>query len=310
MSAEEIDVTGSAGTGTDAAAGAGAEGDTGGATEQAPSRRRRWIVLVVLGVLVTCAVGSCCALLPSGRLTGGTGEPGSGRTGWSLTGAVSDAVGSLDVIPGILDGSTDSLGNPRIREEDVDTSPEAVQGRIEIAADARMDVERMVAYFYPAFEAETYYAIDAASGSGASTFHIIARHRETPGFMITFFAQRTPADSPRGSDDPVIAYRDAESGVWWLHPQTRDRGLGRTFGPEAVLDGGEVEQIARSFAQAHPGSVVTQVTRASEERIVMRGIRTAELEDWYDDFTTFESSWRLDEGASPPRFTERDYAEE
>jgi hypothetical protein len=191
-----------------------------------------------------------------------------------------------------------------------DTDPEAEEAlRSELADAARDDVERMVVHFYPWFESESFYIVDIETSGDPAVFHIIAAYRNNPAFRITFFAERSTEADPPGSEVDTQAYYDEQAGVWWLHPETRDRSLDTAFGRTPLMTEAMLDQIAADFVSAHPGKIIIGISQMTNVDLGFEGIDESELEDWYDDFGSFESTWELDMSVAPSVWREVDYQE-
>jgi hypothetical protein len=182
--------------------------------------------------------------------------------------------------------------DPRLDEESaaVEELGEALEGGY---GDARDDAERMVKHFYPQFRA--HEMAEASDPDVSVRYHLVAESEEVPGFYITFFATRIEDLEAEGADDPTVAYVDEEAGVVWLHPETGTSGLAAFAGPSAMVNDGMRNQIMTDFIAAHSEQLfMTEYGMNSNIAITLRGIDEGDLPDWFDDFTTWESSWDND----------------
>jgi len=244
------------------------------------------IVLILIGILLLCGLGSCCAALPLyQRITEVTGEESGG----------------LD-----LERLFDSLEDERLGDADLESEDAA---RERVAAESAEDLARMVEHFYPWFELDHYYVVDPGTIGGQATFHVIARYARNPEFQITFFARRTTQEDPEGATDPLISYYDGDAAVWWIHPETRERALLSVFGPTPLMTETTLDQIAADFTGKHPGKLITEVSELTNVDLGFLGIDDSELGEWMDDFSSFESVWKLDMTTAPSRFRETSYTE-
>jgi hypothetical protein len=156
------------------------------------------------------------------------------------------------------------------------------------------EAERMVEYFYPGFRysqmAEAQVLTD-----GATDYHVVAESNDAVGFYITFFVQRNPNTEVVGADDPATAYLDTEGGAVWLHPQTVESGLAAFAGPNAMMPSASRAQIMTDFVAARDELVfVSEYQLVSNIEIKLLGITELDLETWYDNFTTWTSTWDND----------------
>ncbi|MDZ4177694.1 MAG: hypothetical protein U1E29_00440 [Coriobacteriia bacterium] len=243
-------------------------------------------VLVIIGIvllaLVLCTIGSCVGGL-----------------------ALFRSVGSE-----ITSGDFEGVFEEEFEAVSPDADPESEEAlRAELADAAREDIDRMVAYFYPWFESDSFYIVDVETDGGPAVIHIIAAYRNNPAFRITFFAERSTEADPAGSEVDGQAYYDEQAGVWWLHPETRDRSLDTTFGRSPLMTEAMLDQIATDFLAAHPGKIIIGVSEMTNVDLGFEGIDESELADWYDDFGSFESTWELDMSVAPSVWREVDYQE-
>lgn len=234
------------------------------------------IVAIIIGLLLICGIGSCVAAVA-----------------WFNTNA--------DEFSSEFETSLDEALEP-IDESETTASEDMASA---LVAEAENDIPRMVEHFYPWFEAQTYYIASVPEMEGGeATFHIIAGYKNNPDFRITFFAQRTGEADPEGSEVEGQAYYDDESGVWWLHPQTREHALDSVFGPSPLMTESMLDQIATDFVAAHPTWLVTDLSELTNVDLGLAGIDESELEGWYDDGESFETTWKLDMKTAPSRWVE------
>ncbi len=182
--------------------------------------------------------------------------------------------------------------DPRTDEESaaVDQMDETLEGGY---GDVRDDAERMVEYFYPDFRA--HEMAEASDPGEAVDYHLVAESETVPGFYITFFATRTEDIEAEGSDDAAVSYYDEEADVVWLHPQTLTSGLAAFAGPGPMVPASMSEQIMSDFLDMRSEQLfMTEYNMASNVEISLEGIDENDLEDWFDDFTTWESGWTND----------------
>ena len=190
------------------------------------------------------------------------------------------------------DSDSGSTENPLTDEESaaVDEMNETLAGGY---GNARADAEGMVTYFYPDFR--FHELAEASDPAEAVDYHIVAESESVPGFYITFFATRTEDIEAEGSDDPATSYYDEEAGVLWLHPQTQTSGLAAFIGPNPLAPASMSEQIMSDFLDMRREPLfMTEYNMASNIEISIEGIGENDLEDWFDDFTTWESGWAND----------------
>ena len=239
-------------------------------TQVAPKKSPALIVLlVVLGLLVLCGLGSCALAIPL----------------YSTLTEVSSELEDLDL----------SEGKELFDDESTNSSEDAGDPAAEFVASAQDDAGRMVEWFYPLFEmTHFYYLALPETAESPVEINIVAAYRNNPDFRITFYATRTGEFDPPGFDTDGQSFYDADAGVWWIHPQTRDHALDVLFGPDGWMSESMLDQLAADFVAAHPDKMVTTVSGAMNVALTLEGIDEEEFDDWYDDFTTFESAWELD----------------
>lgn len=165
----------------------------------------------------------------------------------------------------------------------------------ELTEQAREDLNRMVQFFYPWFEADIYCVVSLPDQSdGLAPFHIVASYRNNPDFKITFYAYRTTATDPDGSDVEGQAYYDTAASVWWIHPQIRTNALDFAFGSRPLMTEAMLDQIAAIFLDAHPGKLITAIADGNNVDLTLMGIDMSELDNWGGDSYSFKSVMKLD----------------
>lgn len=248
-------------------------------TAAKPKSRLPLILAIIALVLALCGVGSCVAI--GAFLT--TADESMSEIETSIDEEIARAEEELAELETLADD--------------------------DLSAQAAADAERMVEHFYPLFTLESFYTVGDTDETGANGFHIIAAYANNPGFRITFFATRTTAELPEGDLSENLAYFDDESQVWWLHPETRSHALDSVFGPSPLMVPSMLDQISADFVEVHPTKIISDITSLTNVDLGFGGIDESELENWYDDGESFESTWKLNMQVAPSRWDEVDFAE-
>ncbi len=253
-----------------------------------PTRKSKlpWIIGMVVLLLVLCGVVTCVGA--GALLNSATDE---------LSSTIDESVSQVEEEMDAATGKSLTTESDTVTEETEDIPAE--------------DIQTMIEHFYPGFTLEGYYLVTVADGpEDASTYHVIAAYDNVPAFRITFFIYRSETENPAGSDVEGQAFLDDTTGAWWIHPQTRDHGLDSVFGPQALIGAGAtLDQVATDFTAAHPTKIVSDVSDMTNVDLGFQGIDDSELDDWYDDSESFESTWKLDMQVSPGVWREIDFTE-
>lgn len=248
--------------------------------EATKSKSKLWVVLaIVVALLLLCGISSCVA--------------------FSMFVTAADQ--GMSELEATIDEELAAM------EQEV-TTAEDDEGVLlaDLAAD---DAQRMIEHFYPWFDLETLYTVGEPDDSGATIIHVIAAYKNNPDFRITFFATRATQDQSVGSTPVPQVYYDTAANVWWIHPETRDHGLDSVFGPSPLMVESMLDQISADFVSAHPGKLVSDITALTNMDLGFAGIDESEIDDWYDDGESFESTWVNDIQATPSRWKESNYTE-
>lgn len=243
-------------------------------------KSKLWIILlIVFALLLLCGIGSCVA----------------------ISMFVTAADQSVSELEATLDEELAAM------EEEI-TAAEGDEGALlaDLAAD---DAQRMIEHFYPWFDLETLYTVGEPDDSGATIIHVIAFYKNNPDFRITFFATRVTQEQSVGNSPVTQVYYDTVANVWWVHPETRDHGLDSVFGPSPLMMESMLDQISADFVAAHPAKLVSDITSLTNMDLGFAGIDESEIDDWYDDGESFESTWVNDIQATPSRWKESNYTE-
>jgi hypothetical protein len=233
----------------------------GGPPPGAPAKKSNKTLIIVLAVVAVLLLCACAFIF------GGLSWFGS---------ALSDLEEEGEVIVDVEDMTT---------EDDLDLA----------YPDVESELVSMVEHFYPEFTLSDY--VEATEPGDSVDYHIIVDSAEVPGFYMTFFATRSTDLNAEGADDPEIAF--ATGDAVWLHPQTKDSGLYSFAGPDAIVYGSMREQIMTDFLAARDETLfMTEHNFTNNVELGLRGIREEDLDPWYEDFNTWESTWKsnLQEG--------------
>ncbi len=176
----------------------------------------------------------------------------------------------------------ESLQEQALVEDTADVVEEGVQP----------DAERMVNYFFPGFTLVDLALADTDGDTG--TYHILVQSTDAPDFYMTFFAERTVMDGAGGQSDDVT-YFDDTADVMWENWRALETGLAEFAGPASILPEDLRLDLMESFGEIHADLNVTEWEMNNDTHIIFRGIADEDLDAWYDDFTSFESVWEMND---------------
>lgn len=228
------------------------------------------IVLVVVGVLVLCGLGSCVA----------------GIAGLSIFSSEIEQTATEPAVP------DETFETPDTTDET--GSGSTVQDLLG-GLDVDPEIYAMTTHFFPTFEPVSYYLV----GDGTEDpleLQVIGASATVPEFRMAFVTYRY-ADSTVGPDDDPAWYFGSDANSVWERALEAEKNGASVYdfaGVYAMIDDAQRSQIMTDFTSAHPGYIMTGVRYVSETEMGLLGISDADLEDGDGTYATFDSTWTLD----------------